>query len=321
MVRERRRGVTDLLRQRILRGLQGGALEPGARLPSVRRIGAELDVDPRVVALAYRDLARDGLVEVRDRSGAFVAAVSSGGEAHDDPPAAWLAELVADGVLRGITAPNAARLLNSAVASRPVNVVVVVGILDQADGLARELRRDFGIAATGVMLETMGRGERRPRALTRAQFLLTTAANAIPVRQLGRKLGKPVVVAAVRADMLSVEWRSLMRGPVYVIVADARFELIVRAFVSEADGAPNVRVLVAGKDDLAAIPADAPTYVTESARIRLGRMRLPGRLIPPARILADESVRDVARLLVQLNLAAATGGRSPRRSKRAASHR
>lgn len=102
--------------------------------------------------------------------------------------------------------------------------------------------------------------------------------------------------------MLSVEWQSMMRRTVYVVVADPRFAIVVRNLVGPSVGAPNVRVLVAGKDDVGAIPPDSPTYVTESARLRLGRTRLPGRLIIPVRILSDDSVRELARLVVRLNL-------------------
>lgn len=303
MAREKRRGVLESLRQRILRGLESGALEPGMRLPGVRRIGAELDVDPRVAARAYRDLAADGLVEIRDRSGAFVAVPGGRQSRLMNPSADWLAEIVADGVLRGVGAPHAAEALTAAIGTRVVNGVVAAGILDQADGLARELKHDFGINASPLLLDTIGRGEQLPRAVRRAHLLVTTAGTAAPVQRLGERTGKPVVVVAVRPDLLSFEWQSLMRGPVYVVVADPRFEQIIREFVSVSEGAPNVRLLVAGKDDVAAIPPDAPTYVTESARIRLGRTRLPGRLIAPARILSDDSVRDVARLLIEINLA------------------
>src|SRR5687768_13914018 len=165
MVRERRRGIAEAMRQRILRGLQTGALVPGARLPGVRQVGTELDVDPRVVALAYRDLAEDGLVEVRARSGAFVSDVAGAAGSHRDPPASWIAHLVSEGVLRGVTAAALTRWVSAAVTTRRVDAVVVAGILDQAEGLARELRDDYGVAARGVLLDEVRRGERIPRAL------------------------------------------------------------------------------------------------------------------------------------------------------------
>jgi len=51
-----------------------GSLRPGDRLPSVRRLSDELGVNPATVVAAYRILAREGLLESRQGSGAFVAA-------------------------------------------------------------------------------------------------------------------------------------------------------------------------------------------------------------------------------------------------------
>ena len=87
----------------------------------------------------------------------------------------------------GIPAPLAAEALSAAVGSRAVNAVVVVGVLDQADGLARELADDFGINASAVLLDAIGHGEQLPRAVRRAHFLLTTPGGAASVRRLGER--------------------------------------------------------------------------------------------------------------------------------------
>ena len=74
MTTKRRGQITSFLRQRIVRGLQTSTTRGGARLPSTRALAAELGVDPRVVLSAYRELAAEGLVELRERSGAYVVA-------------------------------------------------------------------------------------------------------------------------------------------------------------------------------------------------------------------------------------------------------
>ena len=50
-----------------------GSLGPGARLPTVRALAAELDLAPNTVAKAYRRLEEDGLIQGRGRQGTFVA--------------------------------------------------------------------------------------------------------------------------------------------------------------------------------------------------------------------------------------------------------
>lgn len=50
-----------------------GALRPGDRLPTVRRLAGDLAIAPNTVARAYRELEADGILEARGRAGTFVA--------------------------------------------------------------------------------------------------------------------------------------------------------------------------------------------------------------------------------------------------------
>jgi GntR family transcriptional regulator len=49
-----------------------GALSPGDQLPAIRRVAEDLVINPNTVAKAYRDLEHDGVIELRQGSGAFV---------------------------------------------------------------------------------------------------------------------------------------------------------------------------------------------------------------------------------------------------------
>ncbi len=51
-----------------------GALAPGAPVPSVRDMSADLRVNPATVAKAYQRLAESGVLAVRRGEGTFVAA-------------------------------------------------------------------------------------------------------------------------------------------------------------------------------------------------------------------------------------------------------
>ena len=59
-----------------------GALEPGARLPTVRRLAADLGIAAGTVARAYRELEQSGLIDTRGRRGTVVAGTP------EDPKAA-----------------------------------------------------------------------------------------------------------------------------------------------------------------------------------------------------------------------------------------
>lgn len=56
------------------REISVGILRPGEALPALRRLAADLRVNPNTVQHAYRWLARQGMVEVRRGRGTFVAA-------------------------------------------------------------------------------------------------------------------------------------------------------------------------------------------------------------------------------------------------------
>lgn len=62
--------VADRLRQLIA----AGELEPGASLPSVRRLAVDLGVNLNTIARAYRVLEGEGFLEIRNRAGVRVAA-------------------------------------------------------------------------------------------------------------------------------------------------------------------------------------------------------------------------------------------------------
>jgi len=298
---KRRQEITDALRRRIVGALRGGVLERGDRLPSVREVGAEFGVDPRLALAAYRALARDGVVEIRARSGIYAAlrAASLDGGA---PAIAegWAADVLAEGIARGIAAPALGDWLTRTLAARRRRAVVVATSDDQVDGMCRELRGDYGLEARGILAAELD--ARAPAALRRADLVVTTDAHATRVRALAGARGLPCVVVTVRPDLVGAEWRLLLRDPVYVVVSDARFVSVLRDYLRATPGARNVRPVVLGRDDPKLIPADAPVYVTRSARARLGRATVPGRLVPPARIFSPDCAREILRLVLRLNL-------------------
>jgi len=54
--------------------IAAGTLAPGARLPTIRQLAADLDLAVNTVARAYRDLESGGLIETRGRAGTVVSA-------------------------------------------------------------------------------------------------------------------------------------------------------------------------------------------------------------------------------------------------------
>jgi GntR family transcriptional regulator len=112
------RQIVDGLRAMLV----AGVLEPGSRLPPVRQLAADLTVHHNTVAEAYRILAAEGWLDLRQGRGAVVVE-------RVPPPATpadedWLAcrirELVVQAVAKGIGQDRAAKLFHDAVADMTV---------------------------------------------------------------------------------------------------------------------------------------------------------------------------------------------------------
>lgn len=56
----------------IREAVKSGELKPGAPLPTIRELAAELQINPNTVAKAYGLLERDAVIETRGRKGSFV---------------------------------------------------------------------------------------------------------------------------------------------------------------------------------------------------------------------------------------------------------
>lgn len=60
------------LMEQIKHAVDTGAIRGGEQLPTIRKVAEELAMNPNTVARAYRDLEREGIIEVRHGSGAYV---------------------------------------------------------------------------------------------------------------------------------------------------------------------------------------------------------------------------------------------------------
>jgi GntR family transcriptional regulator len=61
------------LMQQIRHAVENGALRDGDQLPGIRTLAQELIVSPNTIAKAYSELEHEGLLELRQGSGAFIS--------------------------------------------------------------------------------------------------------------------------------------------------------------------------------------------------------------------------------------------------------
>jgi GntR family transcriptional regulator len=59
--------------QQIRHAVESGALRDGDQLPGIRTLAQELVVSPNTIAKAYSELEHEGLLEMRQGSGAFIS--------------------------------------------------------------------------------------------------------------------------------------------------------------------------------------------------------------------------------------------------------
>jgi GntR family transcriptional regulator len=61
------------LTQQVRHAIETGSLQPGDALPGIRTLAEQLVVSPNTVVKAYSELEHEGLLEMRQGAGAFVA--------------------------------------------------------------------------------------------------------------------------------------------------------------------------------------------------------------------------------------------------------
>ncbi len=314
----RREPLLDLVRQRVSGRLRLGLLRPGDRIQSVRVAAQELDVDPRVVLAAYQRLAAEGMLELRPRSGVYVANPSAmpmqGAGLVSDRETQWLIDQLAHALEAGMPAPSFPEHARRALETRRLRAVVVDRNDDQLWSTVDELTRDYGFETSAIDLDGFHRGDGLPLSLRRAD-LVVTASPSSAVTALAKRAQLPLIAVSMCPDLFAEVRRLLRHDAVYFVVSDARFAKKSRAFLAPARGPSRFRALVYGQDDLRVIPPSAPVYLTRLTRDRMQRAhdssagangddpRLLERVLPEARVFSAESARELISFVVRANLA------------------
>jgi DNA-binding transcriptional regulator YhcF (GntR family) len=99
----------EQVRQQIAVAAEAGLLAPGHRLPTVRRLAADLGLAINTVARAYRELEADGVVETHGRGGTLVATRRIGDADAGDAAVAY----VRTARNRGLSLSEAQRLVET----------------------------------------------------------------------------------------------------------------------------------------------------------------------------------------------------------------
>jgi len=302
--------VLGRLRDRVVGELHLGRVRSGDRLPGVREIADELEVGVRAVVRAYKELEKEGLVEIRSRSGVYVAPQEElQGEVLQET-ARWMSGVLGEAVKRRITIRELPELIQQCTKTVRPRCILIESTEDHLEVLRTELETEFGFAVTPFRLQRSGGGERQfifpnrlPRAVGTADFLVTTTYHATLARELAEKLAKPLVVITVHPSIANTLERQVRSGALTVVCADPGFGMRVKAIFG---GKHEERIRVIAVDQTATlqeIPDDEPVMVTLAASKRLGGVSLRS-LLPHSPSISPDSARELADLLVRINIAA-----------------
>ncbi len=298
--------VANELRDRIVAGLHVGRLRGGERMPSVRAVASELNVNERVVLAALRTLADEGFVELRERSGAYIVPPHPSLGEGLPHLGQWLITMLLQARARGLAPRLVSEFVRRSLETRRVRAACIECNLDQLHLLCTELADDHGYVAEGAPLDTLD-VQQPPIAVRRADVLVTTAFHVDKVRRVAKVLGKPWIAVVLRADVMHEVAQHLRRGPVYYVATDPRYERKLRRMFAPLGPTTNLRVVIVPRDDVSDIPTDAPTFVMPSARDYLrrhyGERGSPGRPLQPPRHFSDAAARQLLTFMVKFNMA------------------
>lgn len=302
------------IREWVASGIHLGYLGTGDRLPSIRQVAGAAGLDHRAVSLAYRTLAAEGMVEIRDRHGVHVAPTARASTAGICESAEWLCGVLAEACtlrVRAALLPDVVRRWTTTVALR---CACVESSEDDRAILAGELRQQWGLDTFAVPVDALPAAPPARRredsalaeALRGADLAVTTPFHEPEVRAAAAPLGIPVVTVRAARDVVSAAEEQLRAGTLTAVVADEAYGRRLRLLRGAAGEALRV-VLAADPEAVAALDPAEPVLLTRAAQELLpgARMRL---LVPVSPFLCTSSAREIAEVIVRRNMDAERGG-------------
>jgi len=302
--------LTERLRDRVIGDLHLSRLHAGDRLPGVREVAEELGVGIRAAVRTYRTLEEEGLVEIRSRSGVYVAPQERLDGQVLEETAAWLADTLVEAVKRRVTVPDLPEFVRRCTATVQPRVALLESTEDHFTILDTELREEYGFTVHPVdlrdlpetMYSSLARGD-LPDVVRSADLIVTTAFHAHIGRAISDSIGKPLVVLTIHPTIASVLERQLRSGSLTVVCADPGIALRLLTIFGD-QYADRIRVVLAdGEADVAALDPEEPVLLTLAAHRKLGETPLRN-LLPHSPSISPDSGRELTRQLIRLNILA-----------------
>jgi len=192
--RRRRRNCVERIRKSFYNAVFTGQLRPGDRLPSIRMLSTAVGVNHKLVRRAYHELRAEGLVDVRMRSGVFVAPQKAVG-GNLSPDAQLVRMLLREAWQRGTSATRLGHWL-ATYFSRELRCACIAEAVT-AEPLCGALSYSFGVQA--FHFEPPASGDDLSPAtvnhINQLDFAVVTPSHARLVRNA--RVAVPIAVATV----------------------------------------------------------------------------------------------------------------------------
>lgn len=292
--------LIQYLRDRILGELHVGRFRSGDRLPGIRDVARQTGKNTRTVAAAYRALETEGLVEVRGRSGVFVAQQEVFAEGVSQELVRWLSGVIAESWKRRLSPSDLLQLVQRCTKTATLRCGFVELVEDAVVAFTEELVDDWGFDVRTVTPASVIGGQ---DDFADIDFFAATSFYAPAIHDAVRQLGKPLIVLTVHDQLRNAILDRLREGHFTMVAADPRFADRVRlAYAQDGHAWDRIHVVFADDADaISRISPDEPVLLTRAARKRLGEINLT-QIFPYSPTISSETAANLARVMVQLNL-------------------
>jgi DNA-binding transcriptional regulator YhcF (GntR family) len=306
------RDLTDRLRDDIVGALHVGSLHSGDRLSSIREVARNLDGDPRAVARAYRILESEGLVEVRRRSGVFVAPQARFGPGILEETAEWMVEVLSEAWKRRIPIVTFPEFVRSCSARSSLRCAFVDSSEDVFETFGPELHDEFGLDVRRLWLRDLYKStsDVLPLELREADLIVTTIFHAATVRTLLGELRTPLIILSIHPQVVERVLGYLQHAPSMTLVCvDPAFGDRLRLQYRDHMSSPEqLRVVLADdRDGLASLDRSHPVLISRAAHGRIGSIGLQS-VAPRYPSISPDSAQEIIRFLVRANVQAGRSG-------------
>lgn len=216
----------EQIRDQLINYLHLGLLAPGARLPAVRELATQTGLNLKTAFRLYRHLAREELVDIQPRRGAFVRfSGPSVGQTYKDAVKAFLDRALSGAEQFHLSPRRFVQLLASRAGvqhAQNLRCAVVECNREQTDLFSAELRHKLNVDAFPVL--THSSPGRRDRALRRADVFITTDYHWDEVRSWVAQHRKEAYRIRLNPAFHRLLVRNARRGLFPMILTDVSFE-------------------------------------------------------------------------------------------------